>query len=67
MQDDWSAKAIQTLKHAEVMKKNMKAKNITKAKAKCPYCDGYWHARLNGMKQHMHMSCDGDCKTMIME
>ena len=56
-----------TMKKCLVMKKNMKAKNVTRAKAKCPYCSGYWHGRLAGPKQHLHMGCDGDCGAMMME
>ena len=67
MSDDWSARAMQTLKHAMVMKRNMQKKNITRAKAKCPYCDGYWHGRLMGTKQHLYMGCDGTCGAMMVE
>lgn len=67
MSDDWSARAMQTLKHAGVMKRNMQKKEIKAGKAKCPYCDGYWHARLAGPKQRLHMGCDGDCGAMMME
>lgn len=56
-----------TIKKALVMKKNMKAKGVIRAKAKCPYCAGYWHGRLAGPKQHLHMRCDGDCGAMMME
>lgn len=64
--DEW-ARTLDTLKKALTMKDNMKKKGITRAKAKCPYCDGFWHAVLAGRKQHLHMSCDGDCKSMMME
>ncbi len=67
MADDWMDKQLKTLKYAMVMKDNMKKKSITAAKAKCPYCDGFWHGRLAGPKKHLHMSCDGECKTMLME
>ncbi len=67
MTDDFSKRMLQTLKHANVMKTNMQKKEITRAKAKCPYCVGMWHARLVGPKQHMHMGCDGDCGAMMME
>jgi hypothetical protein len=58
---------IRTMRHASVMKSNMQKKGIKAAKAKCPYCTGFWHARLQGRKDHMHMHCDGDCKTFLME
>ena len=61
------ARIEDTMKKALVMKANMKKKGITRAKAKCPYCDGYWHGRLAGPKQHLHMGCDGDCGAMMME
>lgn len=57
----------ETLKKSSVMKQNMLKKGLTRAKAKCPYCAGYWQAALMGRKKHMHMACDGDCKTMLME
>ena len=67
MTDNWSARAMQTLKHAGVMKRNMQKKGIKAGKAKCPYCIGFWHARLMGRKEHFHMSCDGDCGAAMME
>lgn len=57
----------ETLKKSSVMKKNMIKKGLTRAKAKCPYCSGHWQAALCGHKKHMHMACDGGCKTMLME
>jgi hypothetical protein len=52
---------------ASIMKKNMLAKGLTFAKAKCPFCGGHWHARIAGPKKHFHMKCDGDCKSVMME
>lgn len=57
----------ETIKKCMIMKNNMEKKNLTRAKAKCPYCEGFWHATLNGPKKHMWMKCDGDCNTMIMQ
>ena len=54
------------IKKASIMKQNMEKKGLTRAKAKCPYCDGYWHAILAGPKKHLHFRCDGECKTMMM-
>lgn len=54
------------IKKASIMKQNMEKKGLTRAKAKCPYCDGYWHAILAGPKKHIHLRCDGECKTMMM-
>ena len=64
--DDWSKRIFKTIRYSEVMKKNMEKKGIRVAKAKCPYCDGFWHGILVGPKQHLHMSCDGDCGSMMM-
>lgn len=55
------------LKKSGVMKENMKKKGLMRAKAKCPYCSGYWHAVLAGPKKHMHLACDGDCGSALME
>lgn len=55
------------LKKSGIMKKNMLSKGKLRAKAKCPYCAGHWHAVLCGHKKHMHMACDGDCGSMLME
>lgn len=53
-------------KKASIMKKNMEAKGLLRAKAKCPYCEGYWHAALMGKHKHIHFHCDGSCKSMMM-
>jgi hypothetical protein len=60
-------KAEAILPKASIMKKNMLDKGLTRAKAKCPFCEGHWHARLAGKKNHFHMRCDGDCKSFMME
>lgn len=65
--NDWADRALKTIRHAEIMRRNMKKKGIRVAKAKCPYCAGYWHGRLAGTKEHMHLQCDGDCNTMLMQ
>lgn len=58
---------VKTFKLASRMKTNMLAKKLTRARAKCPYCEGHWQAQLNGRKNHMSMYCDGDCGTQMME
>lgn len=67
------------LKKAAILKKNMEAKGLKRAKAKCPFCAGHWHAVLNqvrrkngrhGLKSitnHLHFKCDGTCGSMMME
>lgn len=67
MTEDMWKRPLEVLNKAGVMKANMKKKGIKAAKAKCPYCDGFWHGRLAGPKQHLHMKCDGDCGSMMME
>ena len=62
-----SERMLETLKKSGTMKQNMLAKGLTRAKAKCPYCSGYWQAALCGYKKHMHMACDGDCGSALME
>lgn len=64
---DFMDRALKTMRFAEVMKRKMKEKGIRAAKAKCPYCAGFWHGRLAGTKDHMHLKCDGDCGTVMMQ
>ena len=66
------------LKKAAIMKKHMEAKGLKRAKAKCPYCEGFWHAQLNEVRQrngrhglksiknHLWFKCDGTCGSMMM-
>lgn len=49
------------------LKKVMLKRGITRAKAKCEVCEGYLHGALLGRKQHLHMHCDGSCKSVFME
>ncbi len=65
-EDEWK-RPLETVKKAMLMKKNMLAKGLLRAKAKCPYCAGHWQAVLCGRKKHMHMACDGDCGSALME
>ena len=55
------------LKYAMAMKRNMNKKNIKAGKAKCPFCEGFWHARISSYNGHMHMKCDGTCNIFLME
>ncbi len=64
--NEWK-RPLETLKLALKWKAKIIERDLTRAKAKCPYCEGYWHGVLCGNKKHLHMSCDGDCKTMMME
>lgn len=65
--EEWARGIEVTMKKAAIMKKNMIKANLTRARAKCPHCDGIWHAVLAGKKNHLHMRCDGTCKTFMME
>jgi uncharacterized Zn finger protein len=57
----------EVLNAAQRLKAVMKAKGITRAKAKCPICEhGFLHGVLAGRKQHLHMHCDG-CDVVMME
>ena len=48
-------------------KKVMNAKNLWKAKTKCPFCDGgMLYGTLNGPKKHLHMKCN-KCNIVYME
>lgn len=64
--DDYRSIYTVFIKKAEVMKKNMDKKGLKRAKAKCPFCDGFWHATLNGHKKHLWLKCDGSCNSMMM-
>lgn len=66
MKNEWK-RPLETLQKSITMKNNMMKKGLLRAKAKCPYCDGYWHAVLMGRKNHIHMHCDGECKAIMME
>lgn len=46
--------------------KMLKEKYVA-AKNKCPWCEGTWHFRIVGSRNHLHASCDGTCKKMFME
>ena len=57
----------QILVKAMAFKKALQKRNLTRGKAKCPFCaTGHWHGILAGRKQHLHMACDG-CDVQLME
>jgi hypothetical protein len=56
-----------TLRDAFKMKARMLERGLTRAKVKCPECDGMLHGRLAGRKNHMRFWCDGDCQREMME
>lgn len=59
--------AMKIITKAMAFKKNMKKMGLLRGRAKCPFCEnGYWHGRLAGPKQHLHMYCDG-CTIQLME
>ena len=60
-------RSLNTLKLAMSWKANIIERDLTRAKAKCPYCEGYWHGRLASPKNHLWLNCDGDCGTVLME
>lgn len=78
MTPDTLTKIINT---AAKLKKVMLKKNLRRARAKCPFCalrddvpegKGYLHGALAPQRRspvgfHLHMKCDGPCKTMYME
>jgi hypothetical protein len=61
------ARTYEIMLKATVMKKNMKKRHLYKAKAKCPFCEGHWHAYIAKYNGHMRMQCDGECGTQLME
>ena len=52
---------------ASNMKKHMLERNLRKAKAKCPYCDGFWFGTIGGSRNHLHLQCSGTCRVVFME
>jgi hypothetical protein len=65
--DDFMKNAGQILVKAMAFKKALQVRNLSRGKAKCPFCvTGHWHGTLNGRKQHLHMACDG-CTVQVME
>ena len=54
------------IKKCNIAQRNMNAKGLRQAKAKCPYCEGHWFMILADPKKHMHMKCDGSCGSMLM-
>ena len=79
--DRFIERTMQTMGAAANMKANMIRKGLFVAKAKCPYCAGYWQARLAKTSRrnragqavlHLHLQCDGvgsvaPCGTIFME
>jgi hypothetical protein len=61
------ARSRKIMKAALKLKSQMKARKLTRARAKCPFCEtGFLHGRLAGRKEHLHMACDA-CDVMMME
>lgn len=56
-----------TLRDAVKMKTKMLQAKLTKARAKCPECEGELHGRLVGPKNHMRFWCSGSCNRQLME
>jgi hypothetical protein len=52
---------------ATKLKKVMLKRGLTTAKARCDLCEGYLYGTLAGHKNHLHMRCDGPCKSFFME
>ena len=64
---DDANRMIKTLHLAMSWKNRIIARGLTRAYAPCPYCNGKWHGVLAGPRKHLHMVCDGDCGTQLME
>ncbi len=65
--DDTFKNFTKVLEMGAKLKKVMLKHGITRAKAKCELCDGYLQGVLAGRKNHLHMRCDGTCKSFFME
>ena len=67
MTEDIWKRPLETLEKAMKWKAAIIKRGLTRAYAPCPYCFGKWHGVLAGPKKHLHMRCDGDCGSMLME
>lgn len=56
-----------TIDIALKLKKLMKQKRLRIAKCVCPRCGDWIYGTLNGKRDHLHMSCHGECKMVYME
>jgi len=56
-----------TIRDAFKLKRVMKKRGLTAARARCPECDGVLWGLLAGRKQHLHFRCDGPCQRQLME
>lgn len=65
--EDFWKNALSLMDDGLKMKKIMLSKGLRQAKAKCPKCEGYLYATLNGSKNHVHIKCTGSCKRSMME
>lgn len=63
---DFMERAGKILDVAVKFKKALQSRNLTRGKAKCPFCEtGHLHGTLNGRKSHLHFYCDGCDAGMI--
>lgn len=65
--DDFRAAVLSTMRDAVKLKKVMVKKNLYRAKAKCPECEGHLIGTRSKYNGHMHMICTGPCKRQMME
>jgi ssDNA-binding Zn-finger/Zn-ribbon topoisomerase 1 len=67
MDKDFMATVRTTMRDAAKLKAVMVKKNLTRAKAKCPECEGFLVGFRSPYNGHMHMRCTGPCKRQMME
>lgn len=65
--DDFRRRIKSSIRDAVKLKKAMIKKNLRRAKAKCPECEGHIQGALVGRRDHMRFWCDGTCNRQLME
>lgn len=61
---------MEVVRTAERLKRAMKARGLTEARARCPRegCGGMLHGAIAGPRRHLRMACDEPgCNMRIME
>jgi ssDNA-binding Zn-finger/Zn-ribbon topoisomerase 1 len=65
--DDWLTTMRSTMRDAVKLKAVMVKKNLYRAKAKCPECEGHLVGTRSKYNGHISMICTGPCKRQMME
>ncbi len=55
------------IRTASKLKKVMLKRGLKRARCECPRCGSFIWARIAGPRNHIHMSCEGQCGMSMME